>query len=534
MSTQNRYRFEELLDDYLLSRLSPEEEAEFSLLMQENAEWKAEANELKAAVSTLRSDHSRVKAPAGLLSGAVKKARGEGNVLEFDSLAKEKALASAQPKPAGVPRIYLMAASIAAVAVVSAVYFANNPATSKPGSTASAKQTAFGSADSTPAMIASLPEGNVQPQTAGSPLPDSTLMFDPNAGGTDANPRRERIMNKGDGTPKADIVDKQLEIADAPPRQTRRELLEELSKKAKEEERLKAENGLLKTNELVADEVAEVTLLAQAVDAPAEAKDELSNAFSDDKIELAVASVAAEPEVTGKSEPITEATPFYSYQASETPMLALASPEAQPAPAARSMGRAELAKLPGAPKSSADEEASANAFALEVDLADENPLQVASAPIAQNDSVQEFLRAQAQATNGQEVSSTGTEQFRAQFASSTDLERFLNRLKTVPVSVRHSSASSLDSSLGVESTRENRPTAMLPGYRAMRSARTPATSVSVKQVAKPVIEEFNFSGTKGVIEVNEAGEYVISIGEELESGKPLPEVLRDLQPVARY
>lgn len=135
----SRARFEELLDDWAKDNLSATDRHAFEELMESNKDWKQEAEDHKKILTALRSNHQNIKAPAGLLSGAMQKARGLDPSLKKSS--RPESVASTSPafgqKTKGEPEIisledeqkksskiiplmpYLLVASIAGVLVLS-------------------------------------------------------------------------------------------------------------------------------------------------------------------------------------------------------------------------------------------------------------------------------------------------------------------------------------------------------------------------------------------------------------------------------
>jgi hypothetical protein len=69
-----RDRFDELVGDYAEGALAPADRAEFEALCAAHPEWRAEAEDERRLVESLRA-MPQVAAPAGLLAGALKKAR---------------------------------------------------------------------------------------------------------------------------------------------------------------------------------------------------------------------------------------------------------------------------------------------------------------------------------------------------------------------------------------------------------------------------------------------------------------------------
>jgi len=135
----SRARFEELLDDWAKEDLSAPDRHAFEELMNSNKDWKKEAEDHKKILTALRSNHKNIKAPAGLLSGAMKKARTLDPTSKTSNRPEPVApVASATAKkPKGEPEIisledeqkksskiipllpYALVASIAAVLVLS-------------------------------------------------------------------------------------------------------------------------------------------------------------------------------------------------------------------------------------------------------------------------------------------------------------------------------------------------------------------------------------------------------------------------------
>lgn len=593
MSTQNRYRFEDLLDDFLLSRLSPEEEREITSLMDEHAEWKAEALELKAAVSTLRQENAQTKAPAGLLAGALQKARQPVNVVEMDLAPSPLSASAKKPqetipaqldsKPAGFPKVYLMAASILAVVVVSAVYFAQMPESTVGKSTLAQDSKAInGSFDIADATIS--PKTTAEKQITRQQAAPSTVasqMMDPAQ--PPKNKRTDNIlMNKGDGTPKAEVVPlirDETTLAEAP--KTRSQQLVELAEQKKQEElnaqaldamneaEKMASGEMAQLDEAFSDEFAE-DLMQNSLEeessltgialVPTEVGEQTMTAeldsdleqepltFQDSDFATAITAVPSVPALEGETE-------LYS--------LSLARSVDEQTNNGR-MSETELRKLPGAAKSSSTANTLKTAAVLESSSApldspraNPTPIQETARPaivpeefivkreiaqsVTKNQATTEipepilaYLAAQAKESDAVEMKTNEqpvVSAFHARFDSRANAERFLTRLKSVPVSVRQAAAttSNKDSEEPIEPK-----TAMLPGYKAMRSGHAESsTGVSAKE-GKRIIEEFNFDGYEGQIVIEPSGQYTITISPDLESGKPLPDLLQELQPVRRF
>ncbi len=616
MSTPNRYRFEELVDDYLLSRLSVEDSEEFQELITNNPEWKTEAYALKEAFSALRTEHVQIKAPANLLSGALSKARETTGayVLTYSAFLDDATPESPQfnnradndyvqlQKTKRLPKIYLMAASVAAILLISAVYFSSNPFGEDANSTSIAEGIFVNDT-----MIASAPD-DIENDSAGRKLsakvanaeqdqadttPDGSLLYNPDSAQIIGRP--SVVFSKGDATPKSDIVslDQANQVASAPPKSRSQRVLE-LAEAAKIEAQAKENEQSTEALEASGSETVRVLASVPQAQVNTDSLDqadkntglpELQSAASAPQEQVvAVAKIELERETSNQNDLLRDLGSMALRSASEvsesTTVQDLAELEVIPDPAFAAeiaasepnnandisivqapeanalemttnssgfLGEQELRKLPGSPSFGA----SARTTPAQI-TATAQPQPIPS-------SVAEFLRAQARETNGTVVENQqanpsayaiadsnfptanradSTNAFRVRFSSGLEVERFLNRLKSVPVSVRYAPTSESESftnnpSITAAST-QRRQTAMLPGYRAMRGSRSPSSTVSARSTGKPIIEEFNFEGYKGFIQVDENGDFVLTLGTDVDSGKPLPEVLRDLQPVRRY
>ncbi|MDX1971267.1 MAG: hypothetical protein SFY68_01910, partial [Candidatus Sumerlaeia bacterium] len=124
-STPDRYRFEELVDSWILGELQGDKLREFEALMAARSDWKAEAEDLRGILVPVRTAHKAIKAPAGLLSGALQKARGA----EVISMPLSGSAPAALPRRSPLPNYIMMAASLVVGIAVSAVYFSQTEGT---------------------------------------------------------------------------------------------------------------------------------------------------------------------------------------------------------------------------------------------------------------------------------------------------------------------------------------------------------------------------------------------------------------------
>jgi hypothetical protein len=483
-STPDRYRFEELVDSWILGELQGEELREFESLVAARADWKAEAEDLRGILVPVRTAHKAIKAPAGLLSGALQKARG-AEVISMPVTTGSRQMAVA--RRSALPNYMMMAASLVVGIAVSAVYFSQTEGTSS--------TVAKGSPESTPGE-SSLNNQAVALNTAPAAQGKVGGTADPRFNHESAEGTTGRFGSAPDAVPGEVVVAEE----EAEKKLDRREMLRQRAEEIAKEEAAKQEAELQ-------DEIAVVESA------------KLDN--SSYQYNVQGSEVVA---LSGKAAELEEIVP-----------AAVAAPVAE-------FARVDSSRFPGAKDfSPASDAAVPLAIPVVGDVAaavvPEAPAVATVAEVAAVSNRQAFLEKQARETNGDVISvlnpASGKEELTVAFASARDVERFLNRVKTVPVSVRRSEVTA--EARDVLATQDvTRPSAvMLPGYTALRKGKTPQSTGTSSPLAGEV-EMLNFAALQGRLKIDDRGRYILQVGEAVEDGVVLPELLKSVQPVRRY